>query len=666
MRRSTGRPGPAPAALPVWLRPAPAVALLGVLILLVYLNSIPNEFVFDDLGLIVKKTSIRDLSQIPTLLGFYGGGAYRPIRTISHALDYALFGLNPAGYRTVNIALHIVNSALVFSMVRTLLRNPRPALLAAALFAVHPIQTESVAYISGRRDLLFTLFYLLGFVWYIRYRETGQPKYLLLTGTGYLLSLLSKEMGITLPILCAGYDIIRSMPVEAAAGPAASWRALAGGVRAALSRNRLLYAGATGGLLALMAFYVFQANPSHHREMYGGGLWPTLLTGTRIFAHYLKLIVFPATLNADYSYNAFPVSQSITEPSVILSVIVLGATWWGIYHLFSLDRWAAFGGFWFFITLLPVSQIIPHHEMLAEHYLYLPSAGLFLTAGLLLERLLARQRQQTALVVAFAVIVVLLGARTAMRNRDWQNSETLWTKTVETAPGSARAHTNLGEVALRKGRFQQAYQEFRTALEIQPDDAIHHDNLAVVLLRYGRLDQAEQHARASLQYLPDYPKAHVNLGLIHLNRRQLDDADREFGVALSSPRITTGFRAEILNNRGIVAAMKGKLDDAEQMFAEAVRIAPDSADAYANLGKAYVQKGMVQEGIARLAEAVKLKGSDPRFHYLLGEAYYRQGQRELALLEVTKALSLRADFPEARTLRQKIDEEKPGERSRRG
>jgi protein O-mannosyl-transferase len=665
MRRLAGRPGSAPATTPVWLRPAPVILLLAALTILIYLNSLPNEFVFDDLGLIAKKQSIRNLWNIPSFLGLHGDVAYRPLRTISHAVDYALFGLNPAGFRAVNIALHILNSALVFSLFQTLLRNPRPALVAAVLFAVHPIQTESVAYISGRRDLLFSLFYLLGFASYIRYRDTDRPRYLALAGVGYLLSLLSKEMGITLPVLCVGYDVIRSMPAEGiTAAPA--WQALAEGARAAIRRNSRLYAVAAGALLSLVLYYAFVANPSQQREMYGGGLWPTLLTGARIFAHYLKLLVFPLTLNADYSYNAFPISYSATEPRIIFAVIILGVTWWGLYRLLSLDRWAAFGGLWFFVTLLPVSQIIPHHEIVAEHYLYLPSAGVFLVVGALLERVLARQRRQAAIMAAFVAIVVLFGIRTAVRNRDWRDSETLWTKTIQTAPESARAHTNVGEIALRKGRFQQAYQEFSTALEIKPNDAVNHDNLAVVLLRHGQFDEAERHLRASLQIQPDYPKAHVNLGLIFLNRRQLDEAAQEFDIALSSQRITPGFRAEILTNRGIVAALKGKLDEAEQMFADAVRIAPDSADAHANLGKAYLEKGMIQEAIARLAEAVKLRESDPRFHYLLGEAYHRQGQKELALLEVAKALSLRTDFPEARALRQKIGEERPSERGKRG
>jgi Flp pilus assembly protein TadD len=657
-RRLAGRPGSASAVTPIWLRPVPVVLLLGALTVLFYLNSLPNEFVFDDLGLIAKKTSIRDIGNLPALLGLHGKGAYRPLRTASHALDYALFGLNPIGFHVVNIALHILNGALIFRLFKALSGNPRPALLAAILFVVHPIQTEAVAYISGRRDLLFTLFYLLGFTCYIRYRETDRPMYLVLTGVNYVLSLLSKEMGISLPVLCVCYDVIRSMPSENAARPATSWQALVEGVRTAFHRNKLLYAVGTGGLLSLVLYYVFLANPSSQREMYGGGLWPTLLTSARIFVHYLKLIVFPLTLNADYSYNAFPVSHSFAEAGVILAVIILGGIWWAIYRLLGAHRWAAFGGLWFFVTLLPVSQIVPHHEIMAEHYLYLPSAGLFLAAGLLLERALAENRRGVAIGTAFAMVVAVLGIRTVVRNRDWRDSETLWTKTIQTAPESARAHTNVGEIALRKGRFQQAYQEFSEALQIKPNDAVNHDNLGVVLLRHGQLDEAEQHFRESLQFWPDYPKAHVNLGLIHLNRRQLDEAEQEFRLALNFTRITPQFRGEILSNLGIVAALKGKMGEAEQTFAEAVRVAPNSADAHANLGKAYLEKGMVQEGIARLAEAVKLNGSDPRFHYLLGDAYYRHGQKELALIEVSKALSLRTDFPEARALRQKIGEEK--------
>jgi len=651
---------------PVWLRPLPVVVLLGVLTFLVYLNSLQNEFVFDDLGLIVKSSKITDLRNLPKILGVDGRAAYRPIRTASHAIDYALFGLNPAGFRAVNIALHVLNGTLLFFLFRTLLRNPRPALLAAMLFVVHPIQTESVAYISGRRDLLFALFYLLGFACYVRYRESDRLRYLFLAGASYLLSLLSKEMAISLPLLCLCYDVVRSIPAAEGNSPLSPLRAVAEGVRTAVRRHTLLYAAGTAGLLFLVWYYVYRINPSQQREMYGGGLGPTLMTSARIVVHYLKLLIFPVTLSADYSYNAFPVSRSLGDPRALFALAILGAVAWGILRLLPSARWAAFGGLWFFVTLLPVSQIIPHHEMMAEHYLYLPSAGIFLAAGVLLEGALVQPRRQGATVVAFTLVVALLGVRTVVRNRDWRDSQTLWTKTILTAPGSARAHINVGELALRQGRSLQAFREFQEAISIQPDDAVNRDNLGVVLLRHGMFDEAEQQFREAIRIQPRYVNSRVNLGLIYLNRRQLDEAEQEFRAASGSKRITSAFRGAIINNLGVVLALKGKRQEAEHAFAEAVRFAPRNADARANLGKAYIEKGMVREGITQLSEAIRLKGSNPRFHYLLGQAYYQQGEKEFAVIALARALSLNASFPEARGLLDRIMRERASDQGKRG
>ena len=659
---------------PFWLRPPPVVLLLAVLTTLVYLNSLQNEFVFDDIGLVVKNSGIRDLRNLPKILGAYGHLAYRPLRTASYAIDYFFFGLNPAGFRAINIALHVLNGTLVFFLFRALLRSPRPALLAAIVFAIHPIQTESVAYISGRRDLLFGLFYLLGFAAYVHYRETDRVRYLLLAGFAYLLSLLSKEMAISLPLLCLCYDVVRSIPAAEGKSPLSPLQAVAEGVRTAVRRHTLLYAVGTAGLLFLVWYYVYRINPSQQRTMYGGGLGPTLMTSARIVVHYLKLLIFPVTLSADYSYNAFPVSRSLDDPRTLFALAILGAVAWGLLRLLPSARWAAFGGLWFFVTLLPVSQIIPHHEMMAEHYLYLPSAGVFLTAGVLLDRWLARGRRQVAIASAFILVVVLLSARTVVRNLDWRDSQTLWTKTIQTAPGSARAHINVGELALRQGRSLQAFREFQEAIRIQPDDAINRDNLGVVLLRHGLLEEAEQQFREAIRILPWYPNPHVNLGLVHLHRGELDEAEQEFRIALSSERITKtkirrispAFRGAITDNLGIALALKGRRQEAEQAFLEAVRLAPGNADARANLGKAYLEQGMVREAIAQLSEAVRLRASNARFHYMLGQAYYQQGEKQFAAIALAKALTLKADFPEARSLLGKIMRERASEQGKRG
>ncbi len=661
------------AAAPAWLSPVPAVLLLALLAILVYVNSLKNGFVFDDLALIGGSSRIKHIGNLPSILGLTGQKAYRPIRTASYAIDYFFFGKNPAGYRAVNISLHVVNGGLLFFLFRTLLRDPRPALLGAILFVVHPIQTESVAYISGRRDVLFALFYLAGFASYVRYRETERLRHLFLAGFAYLLSLLSKEMGITLPVLCFCYDVVRSMPTREGSSLLTPWQAVSEGVRSALRRQKALYAVGGAVLLFALWYYTYYRNPSYTRKLYGGGLGPTLLTSARIFVHYLKLLVFPATLNADYSGNAFPVSHSLADARVIFALLILGGALWGIYRLLAEDRWGAFGGIWFFVTLLPVSQIVPHHEMVAEHYLYLPSAGLFLTAAVLLERglALATERHKVAILAGFALVIASLGVRTIVRNRDWRDSRTLWTKTLSAAPGSARAHINVGQLALRQGRSSEAYRHFLEATRIEPNNAINRDNLGIVLLRHGLLDEAEQQFKEALRIRPQAVKSKTNLGLVYFNRGQLEQAENQFRAALNPEgprrlRLRKGFKAMILNDLGIVLVLEGKNKEAEESFKEATRVAGDIPDAWANLGKLYLKKGLPEEAIAQLATAIRLNSSDARFHYMLGEAYYQKGEKELATLQLLKALSLRTEFPEARALLQEIYREKANVRGRQG
>lgn len=644
--------------------PAAVALLLSLLATAIYVNALGHGFVFDDLGLVVSNKQIQNINGLLDLFTSGGWRTYRPVRTASYAIDYGLFGLNPAGFRGFNVFYHVLNGTLLFFIFRTILGQPRPALLAAVLFIVHPIQTDSVTYISGRRDLLFTLFYLIGFYAFIRYRLTARLFYLGLAGVAYYLGLLSKEMAITLPLLCLSFDLTRALPAIDADG-GNPWQALKRGAQLLIEQHKWLVLSAVGLSGVVASYYVFVFIVSRQREMWGGGLWPTLLTGTRIVVHYLGLLVFPATLNADYSYNAFPISYSPADVRVLFAIIVLGAVWWGIYRLLAFDRWAAFGGLWFFLTLLPVSQIIPHHEMLAEHYLYLPSAGFFLMIALLVERAFVRGYNGRVVFGAFALIVLLLAARTVVRNFDWKDDLTLWTKTVQTAPESARAHTNLGEAHMRRNRFVEAEQEFREALRIQPDDAVNLANHGLSLLRLGQLDEAEGKFRVALQSLPR-SETRINLGLVLLKRGRFDEAEQEFRGVLQSGEGQQQIRILALNNLGLAAVLKGRVADAEQAFEEAIRLDGRNAEVRGNLGRLYLERGQYREAAIQLQEAVRLHGAEANFHRMLGEAYYYQGMKELAAIELTKALTLRMDLPEAKMLLNKIGQERASERGRRG
>lgn len=635
--------------LSFWSRPVTVCLAIVGLAGLLYAGSLLNGFVFDDHPLVATDLRFRSIEGLTQLFRSGGWLSYRPLRTASYAIDYALFGLNPSGFRAFNILYHALNGVLVFTVLRTILGVTRPVFLAALLFIVHPVQTEAVAYISGRRDVLFALFYLMGFYGFVRYRMTGKVRFLCLTGISYLLGLLSKEMAITLPLLCLGYDLVRSMP-EGGAGGRSSWMALREAGRRLWREHRRLYL-VIGVIFSAVAYYfVVIFRVTQRFDLWGGGLWPTVLTSVTIMGHYLTLLLWPVTLNADYSFNAFPVPGTLLDRRVLMAIAVVGGSWWAIWRNLASRRWAAFGGLWVFLTLLPVAQIIPHHEIVAEHYLYLPSIGFCLAAAMVVEALRERVRQRRAVSAVFALVVLLLGFRTVIRTRDWKDDLTLWTKTVRTAPASARARRNLGRLYMIRGRRQEAAQEFREAIRIMPDDAATWNNLGVMLLEQGNWDGAEQAMTAALRLNSLPLDVRINLGVVSLRRGQVKQAEAHLLAALASLELAPSQRARALNNLGMVRATQGRSAEAEQAFKEAVALDPRYADARQNLGLAYLEKGQMQAGILELEEAVRYNGADPKLHHLLGEVYHAQGQQDRAVASLRKALSLKGDLAEAREL----------------
>ncbi len=379
-------------------------------VMLSYSNSLENQYIFDDFHLILSNPQVTSIENTARdLLSGKLPAYYRPLRTISYALDYTLNkkfwyrfashqwtdrGLIPLGYHVSNIFYHILTALLVYLVIYKLSLNARVAFIGASLFALHPVHTESVAYLSGRRDILSTLFYLAGFYCFLCYRQGKQIRFIVAAFLMYMLSLGSKEMGVTLPGLFLAYDLVKNFNHnESSMGPG-YWKALFSSAKKSFQQSYLLYPVAFLGALACSCYAVFIKSASRQDAYYGDSAFTTFLTVGRILVHYIKLLVYPIRLNADYSYNAFPLSVSLYEPSTFLSVLLLLLMGYLTLKLLVNHKMAAFGIAWFFITLLPVCHIIPHHEMMAEHYLYLPSVGLCLVAALAGKRSLATGRSQ--------------------------------------------------------------------------------------------------------------------------------------------------------------------------------------------------------------------------------------------------------------------------------
>ncbi len=576
--------------------------VFGILLLInfgVYFNSIRGEFVFDDITLIKTEDRIEKLENIPRLLNPFSPSylTYRPVRTISYAIDHAFFRKNPAGYHFSNIIYHVLCCWLVFLLVRKLTQNGATALAAALLFSLHPVHTEAVSYISGRRDLLSTLFFFLGFYWFLRYREEKNLKHLVGVFAAYALGVLSKEMAISLPAVLFLFDWSQEIKRRHQEKPGGGYgRRLAAGLLAAFRRNLLLYVPILAIGFFFVAYYLFITPSSTNLNVYwGGSPYFTFLTTLKILLKYLQLLLLPITLIADYnSGQVFPLAESFFEPAVlfaaacILLLLLLSFRW------FADRKWQGFCGLFFFITLLPVCHIIPHHELMSEHFLYLPSFAFCFFLALLWKDIPLPLPHSRWAYAILGLILVLYAIRTGLRNRDWQNEFTLWSATLRDAPTSLRANTNLGLAHLSRNELDQAIFYFRQSLQIPSKKEL------------GTISRE---------------RAWQNLGIAYHRKKDLENALSCYREVI---RLNPSNYVAYLNV-GAVYTLQRNHTEAIENYRKALQIAPESKEALLNLALGYAQAAEHRAAIEAFERLIRVdRGTDfsARAHFNMGMIYY--------------------------------------------
>lgn len=475
------------------------MALL-VVVLAVWGNSIGHQFVFDDWSLVVENEIVTwSPTRAPALLGFVPGSiTYRPVRIFSYMIDHAMAGgLDPAFFHASNIGFHALSVLTLYSLAFALLGSVPAAWFAAALFAVHPLGAESVAYISGRRDLLCGLFSLLALLaWWAFLGDRGKPRAiaqsgLLLFGAGCagLLALGSKESAATLPALCF---LLVALWVRRDPSP--------------MSPGRM--AGISLGLLLGLLLFVLTVARIYLPSLpLGAGilemapLAPQPALTLQVLARYARLAVLPVGLSADYRPPAWPLPavgwDLAAAGHLVVLLGILGAGAWLLWR----GRVAGLGILWFFVALAPVSQILPYAEILSEHNSYLPLAGLALAVGDLSRSGAARRPVATA-VVALALVGTLAVAAHA-RSRIWADDRTLWTATIEDRPDSIRGRYNLGLWLARARRLEEARDVFVETVRRSPKEVDVLQSLATVQGRLGDEAAAIEAAERSVEVRRD-------------------------------------------------------------------------------------------------------------------------------------------------------------------
>jgi hypothetical protein len=499
---------------PQQLRPE---QLVGLLAAVVYLNGIAGGFVFDDKLIqrdprILGQTSFWTIFVTDYWYTYIGTSAdlYRPLTIASYALTFAVAGLSSAAFHLVNILLHAVVCGLLVALIDALLEDRSLAVVAGVLFAVHPIHTEAVTGIVGRAEILTALFLVVALYLHARsYSLGGMPRagWIALALLSYFCALASKETAIVGPGLLLLVDYLKPNAGTVRGGRWELRRCLGVG---------LLYLGVVALYMlvrfAVLGRFIQKPPPHSYLLLFGQPLMPRLYTAREILATYMRLLFFPVTLSADYSYRAVPILDTpnvATFVGLLAAVGLAGAFVWAVRRRVRPVVLAV--GLFAIAYSVAANFPVPLQVLVAERLMYLPSVG-FCVGLAWLWTVLSRWctgrvpagwlRHVPEVVVG--TVVLLYGARTFTRNFDWYNNETLYAATVQSTPECFAAHFNYAAILMADpNKHRLALDELLRAYEIRQDHYPSLVNLTSVYMSLGQPEKARAYALLGLKVQPN-------------------------------------------------------------------------------------------------------------------------------------------------------------------
>jgi tetratricopeptide (TPR) repeat protein len=615
--------------------PAPLwAALLCITIATVaaYQGTLAAPLIYDDNVWITWNPSIRHLLSIGDVLHPPSGSMVygRPVLSLSLALNHAVSGNTPWSYHVANLAIHVMAALALFGIVRrTLALRPGSfpgerdrillAFAVALLWAVHPLQTESVTYVSQRAESLMGLFYLLTLYCFIRGFNGPRPgAWHLGSVLACLLGMATKEVMVTAPLVVLAFD--RTFA--------------AGSLREALRLRWRLYLG----LAATWLVPVFLAAGLRGRGVgfeLGYSWWAYGLTECSVVVHYLLLAAWPHPLVFDYGTDIVgSVADAVPWAVVLIFLVAIAlAAFWRKTLL-------GFAGAWFFMILAPGSSVIPvAFQPMAEHRMYLSLAAvvaLFVAAA---WSLLGRRSLPVFLAVALA-----LGMATSLRNRDYRSDASIWADTVSRRPSNPRARIALGSALALEDRFAAAADQFVAALRIDPGDFEARRNLGLALFHMGRSEEALAQYRSVLPPRPDSAPLHYDIAMALDASGRPEEAIAEYGKALAiDPQ-----DGEAHNNLGSALFRTGRIADAIAQYRLAILCKPDASRVHYKLAMALAQTGGIAGAIDEYRAAVRLEPGYAEAHNNLGGVLAQAGLVREAIAEYEEALRIRPDYARAR------------------
>jgi Tfp pilus assembly protein PilF len=601
-----------------------------------YLNILSNGFVYDDDKQVLKNPyvlSLHHLGEIFTTSVWTFRGVhsvtnyYRPMMTLGYLVCYRLFGLRAYGFHLVSLLLHALVVYLVFVLTERITGDRVWAFVAGAVFALHPVHTESVDWIAAVTDLELTFFYLITFGLFLAAaRPGGKHSKPMLTAmaVAFVLALLSKEQAMTLPALATVYEhLYRKDRRETS-------------VSQKLARYGLLWLLVVAYVFARFRFLGAMA-PAQNLQLLGPE--QIALSALALVGQYVWKLLWPLRLCAFWVFHPSTTPFDLGVLAGLAALLALAALFFSCWRSREPNvRFASFGVLWFLATLAPVLNA---HWVAAnvftERYLYLPSVGVAWLVGLGASKLWARAAPSPAQRRALALAGVALGgvfaARIVVRNRDWRDDIVFYSHTLEHSPNAYIIVNELASAYWAQHADDKAESMWRRALALDPDNGEVLNNLGMVAGRKKRYPEAAEFFQRAVKLRPGSADPHLNLGTTYQLMGLMPEAESELRVALALSPLDYRVR----NKLGELLFEQGRLGEAEQHFRASIDNQPNALP-HDFLGAIDIRRGALQAAEGHFRSALSLDDTDSNAHFGLGYLYKAAGRKADALSQYQAGL----------------------------
>ena len=606
-----------------------ACVFLVAITWVVFGQTVRYDFVnYDDSEYVYANPNITHGLTIHGVLHAFSGkqvGNWHPLTTLSHMLDCQLWGLHAGYHHLTNIVLHTIAVVLLFLVLQQMTAAIWQSAFVAAVFAIHPLHVESVAWISERKDVLSAVFFMLTLGAYVRYAKSPSLGRYLATSILFALGLMSKPMLVTVPFILLSLDY---WPLKRFAEPSSAKRVI-------LEKIPLFALSAGVGVATL-----WTQEPVHGEQL---PLISRISNGVVSYVIYVKQMIWPAQLAVFYPHPQvfYPhLKSKLPGWEIALAIVLLFLASTGAIALRRKRPCLVTGWSWYLIMLLPVIGLIQvGSQAHADRYTYLPQIGLYLLLAWAIPDALASRVERRILVATGGVAIIALAWAAHVQASHWRNGESLWRQALAVTSRNFAAHDGLGHFLLNHGRLDEAIDQFQIALSIAPDFSRAETNLMIALTKKGRMDELIAHLETHLNEHPNDAQAHYNLGNALLKKGDAQSAIAAYEKALS---IQVRYPAAHYN-LGIALDQNGRIDEAIAHYQEAVRQEPQYAEAYYLLGNGLLRKARIDDAIAAYQRALKSRPAYPEVENNIGLALLQKGRPSEAIAHWQNALAIRSD-----------------------